>query len=84
MGRVIVFTQFRATQQQILDRLVSEGYTVHAFHGGHSSSEKEQIVEDFEEEGGILVSTDAMSEGRNLPVLQYISQFRLAVESDAC
>jgi len=43
-------SQFRATQQQILDRLVSEGYTVHAFHGGHSSSEKEQIVEDFEEE----------------------------------
>ena len=66
MGRVIVFTQFRATQQQILDRLASEGYTVHAFHGGHSSSEKEQIVEDFENEGGILVSTDSMSEGRNL------------------
>ncbi len=66
MGRVIVFTQFRATQQQILDRLASEGYTVHAFHGGHSSSEKEQNVEDFETEGGILVSTDAMSEGRNL------------------
>ncbi|GAB7091376.1 SNF2-related protein [Halorubrum luteum] len=66
MGRVIVFTQFRATQQQILDRLASEGYTVHAFHGGHSSSEKEQIVEDFETKGGILVSTDAMSEGRNL------------------
>lgn len=66
MGRVIVFTQFRATQQQILDRLASEGYTVHAFHGGHSSSEKEKIVENFEEEGGILVSTDAMSEGRNL------------------
>ena len=66
MGRVIVFTQFRATQQQVLERLRSEGYTVHAFHGGHSSSEKEQIVEDFEEEGGILVSTDAMSEGRNL------------------
>jgi len=66
MGRVIVFTQFRATQREILTRLASEGYTVHAFHGGHSSSEKEQIVEDFEEEGGILVSTDAMSEGRNL------------------
>ena len=66
MGRVIVFTQFRATQQQVLDRLASNGYTVHAFHGGHSSGEKEQIVEDFEEDGGILVSTDAMSEGRNL------------------
>lgn len=66
MGRVIVFTQFRATQQEILDRLVTEGYTVHAFHGGHSAEEKEQIVENFEEEGGVLVSTDAMSEGRNL------------------
>jgi SNF2 family DNA or RNA helicase len=66
MGRVIVFTQFRATQREILDRLATEGYTVHSFHGGHSSQEKEQIVENFEEEGGVLVSTDAMSEGRNL------------------
>jgi SNF2 family DNA or RNA helicase len=66
MGRAIVFTQFRATQRQILDRLATEGYTVHSFHGGHSSEEKEQIVERFEDEGGVLVSTDAMSEGRNL------------------
>jgi SNF2 family DNA or RNA helicase len=66
MGRVIVFTQFRATQREILERLTEEGYTVHSFHGGHSSQEKEQIVENFEEEGGVLVSTDAMSEGRNL------------------
>jgi SNF2 family DNA or RNA helicase len=66
MGRVIVFTQFRATQREILDRLAEEGYTVHSFHGGHSSQEKEQIVKNFEEDGGVLVSTDAMSEGRNL------------------
>jgi SNF2 family DNA or RNA helicase len=66
MGRVIVFTQFRATQRELLDRLASEGYTVHAFHGGHSSPEKEKIVENFEEQGGVLVSTDSMSEGRNL------------------
>lgn len=66
MGRVIVFTQFRATQREILDRLAEKGYTVHAFHGGHSSQEKEQIVENFENDGGVLVSTDAMNEGRNL------------------
>ena len=65
-GRVIVFTQFRATQRQLLDSLTEEGYTVHAFHGGHSSDEKEAIVERFEAEGGVLVSTDAMNEGRNL------------------
>jgi len=65
-GRVIVFTQFRATQRALLDMLDNEGYTTHAFHGGHSSDEKEEIVERFEEEGGVLVSTDAMNEGRNL------------------
>jgi len=64
-GRVIVFTQFRATQCRVVERLASEGYTVHSFHGGHSSQEKEEIITNFEEQGGILVSTDAMSEGRN-------------------
>ena len=66
MGRVIVFTQFRATQRQVLDGLDEQGYTTHAFHGGHSSQEKEEIVDRFREEGGVLVSTDAMNEGRNL------------------
>jgi len=66
MGRVIVFTQFRATQDQIIERLAREGYATHAFHGGHSSREKEEIVSAFEERGGVLVSTDAMNEGRNL------------------
>lgn len=66
MGRVIVFTQFRPTQRQLLEALDQQGYTTHAFHGGHSSQEKEDIVDQFREEGGVLVSTDAMNEGRNL------------------
>ncbi len=77
MGRVIVFTQFRATQREVLDRLAEEGYTVHSFHGGHSSQEKEQIVENFEREGGVLVSTDAMSEGRNLQFCNILVNYDL-------
>ncbi|MFC6953486.1 DEAD/DEAH box helicase [Halorubellus litoreus] len=77
MGRVIVFTQFRATQQSLLDTLSDEGYTTHAFHGGHSSDEKEEIVERFEEEGGVLVSTDAMNEGRNLQFCNVMVNFDL-------
>jgi SNF2 family DNA or RNA helicase len=65
-GRVIVFTQFRATQQKLIETLDDKGYTTHPFHGGHTSDQKEKIVEQFEEEGGVLVSTDAMNEGRNL------------------
>ncbi len=66
MGRVIVFTQFRPTQRRVLDALENQGYTTHAFHGGHSSEEKEEIIDRFREDGGVLVSTDAMNEGRNL------------------
>lgn len=65
-GRVIVFTQFRATQTAVIDRLQEQGYTTHEFNGSLSSEEKEDVVDDFREEGGIMVSTDSMSEGRNL------------------
>jgi SNF2 family DNA or RNA helicase len=65
-GRVIVFTQFLPTLWAVIGRLDELGYKTHAFHGGLSSSEKEDVVDDFRENGGILVSTDAMNEGRNL------------------
>ncbi len=76
-GRVIVFTQFRATQQELLETFADEGYATHAFHGGHSSDEKEEIVKQFEEEGGVLVSTDAMNEGRNLQFCNVMVNFDL-------
>jgi len=76
-GRVIIFTQFRATQRELLETLDDKGYTTHAFHGGHSSDEKEEIVERFEEEGGVLVSTDAMNEGRNLQFCNVMVNFDL-------
>ncbi|WP_436346996.1 DEAD/DEAH box helicase [Natronorubrum sp. FCH18a] len=76
-GRVIVFTQFRATQQELLETFADEGYATHAFHGGHSSDEKEEVVEQFEEEGGVLVSTDAMNEGRNLQFCNVMVNFDL-------
>lgn len=65
-GRLIVFTQFLPTLWAIISRLEEQGYTTHAFHGGLSSSEKEEVIDAFREEGGIIVSTDAMNEGRNL------------------
>lgn len=78
MGRVIVFTQFRPTQREVIKALDKQGYTTHAFHGGHSSQEKEDIVERFEEEGGVLVSTDAMSEGRNLQFCNIMVNYDLS------
>jgi SNF2 family DNA or RNA helicase len=65
-GRVIVFTQFRPTQRELISGLDDAGYNTHPFHGGHSADEKEVIIDRFREEGGVLVSTDAMNEGRNV------------------
>ena len=65
-GHAVVFTSFRPTQSALVTALDEQGYETHTFHGGHSSEQKEAIVDAFEREGGVLVSTDAMNEGRNL------------------
>ncbi|WP_435075272.1 DEAD/DEAH box helicase [Halorubrum sp. HHNYT27] len=64
--RVIVFTQFRPTQDEIAASARALDQAVHVVNGDLSSVEKEAVVAEFEEEGGILVATDAISEGRNL------------------
>ncbi|MFN4182694.1 MAG: DEAD/DEAH box helicase, partial [bacterium] len=64
--KVVIFTEFRSTQEFLAEKLREEGYDVVVFHGGMSLKEKDSAVEHFEEEGQILISTDAGSEGQNL------------------
>jgi SNF2 family DNA or RNA helicase len=64
--RAVVFTQFRPTQDEIAESAKELDQPVHIVNGDFSSSEKEAVVSEFESEGGILVATDSISEGRNL------------------
>jgi len=64
--RVVVFTQFRQTQQEVAESARKLDQPVHVVNGDCSSMEKEAIVSDFEDEGGVLVATDSISEGRNM------------------
>ncbi|MDL0134054.1 DEAD/DEAH box helicase [Halobacterium salinarum] len=64
--RVVVFTQFRQTQQEVAESARKLDQPVHVVNGDCSSTEKEAIVSDFEDEGGVLVATDSISEGRNM------------------
>lgn len=64
--RVVVFTQFRQTQQEVAESVRKLDQPVHVVNGDCSSTEKEAIVSDFESEGGVLVATDSISEGRNM------------------
>ncbi len=76
-GHVVVFTAFRATQQALVEALTGRGYETHTFHGGHGSERKEEIVSAFETDGGVLVSTDAMNEGRNLQFCNVLVNYDL-------
>jgi SNF2 family DNA or RNA helicase len=64
--QAVVFTQFRPTQTEIAEQVRDEGYTAHVVNGDLSSRGKERVVGEFKSEGGVLVATDAISEGRNV------------------
>lgn len=64
--RAIVFTEFRNTQKEIVEAVKKLDLPVHTVNGDYGSKEKDLILEEFREEGGILVATDAISEGRNI------------------
>lgn len=71
-ARVVVFTEFRDTQDYLIARLQDEGVPeehILSFSGGASFQEREEIKAAFNDEDhpvNILVATDAASEGLNL------------------
>ena len=76
-GRVIVFTQFRTTQREIVRATEELGVPVHAVNGSHPSTKKDEIVGEFEERGGVLVTTDSISEGRNMQFCNLLVNYDL-------
>lgn len=75
--KMVVFTQFRATQAWLEARLREAGENVVVFHGGLPRLEKEEAIRRFQREARILLSTDAGSEGRNLQFCNAVCNFDL-------
>ena len=80
---VIIFSQFTSTAAYLYDRLSksSAALPVMMVTGsicrdakGHNK-EKSAIIEEFQSNGGILVSTDVLSEGQNLQNAQYVVNY---------
>jgi len=65
-AKVIIFTQFRGTQEYIR-RHVTAPWQIEVFHGQLSPAEKDEAVRRFREGTGrqVLISTEAGGEGRN-------------------
>ncbi|MBI4671932.1 MAG: DEAD/DEAH box helicase family protein [Chloroflexi bacterium] len=75
--KIVVFTQFRETQNFLLRRLSAAGEHVAVFHGSLPRLEKEAAIRQFMGPARILLSTDAGSEGRNLQFCNAILNFDL-------
>ena len=75
--KLVIFTQFRATQEMLRCRLVQAGHDVAVFHGGLSRVAKEAAIEHFRESARLMVCTESGSEGRNLQFAQGLCNFDL-------
>jgi SNF2 family DNA or RNA helicase len=75
--KMVIFTQFRATQELLTSRLRETGHEVAVFHGGLSRLEKEAAVNRFQGPAQLLLCTEAGSEGRNLQFAHAICNFDL-------
>lgn len=75
--KMVVFTQFRATQRWLEKRLCDASENVVVFHGGMLRLEKEEAIRQFQGDARILLSTDAGSEGRNLQFCNAVCNFDL-------
>lgn len=73
----VVFTEFRGSQRELANALEQAGVRVHVFHGGLSPAEKEQVIQRFRARGGVLISTEAGSEGRNLQFCRRVINYDL-------
>jgi superfamily II DNA or RNA helicase len=75
--KMVIFTQFRATQELLTERLRQAGHDVAIFHGGLSRLAKEAAIAQFRGPARLLVCTESGSEGRNLQFAHAVCNFDL-------
>ena len=77
--KVLVFTQFRETQNLIARACESRGWGVNVFHGQLNRDQKDSAIERFRTSNGpqVLVSTEAGGEGRNLQFCHWLVNYDL-------
>lgn len=75
--KVIIFTEFVATQQYLREFLINMGYTVTILNGSMSIEERNGAMQEFRSRTSIFISTDAGGEGLNLQFANIIINYDL-------
>lgn len=75
--KVIIFTEYRATQFYLQWYLKQHGITAVSFYGGLKRGRKDWIKEIFKHQVQVLIATEAGGEGINLQFCRYIINYDL-------
>ena len=73
--KVIIFTHFRRTLDQLAERLQRMGLDFVTYHGEMDTASKNQAITEFEHRARVLLSTEAAGEGRNLQFCRTMVNF---------
>ncbi len=75
--KVIIFTEFVATQLFLKEFLERRGYRVSILNGSMSIDERNAVIDEFKKQTDILISTDAGGEGINLQFSNVVINYDL-------
>lgn len=75
--KIIVFTEFVATQQYLQRILQTKGYTVSVLNGSMGIDERNAALREFRDKTNVFIATDAGGEGLNLQFSNIIINYDL-------
>ncbi|MGD9679046.1 MAG: DEAD/DEAH box helicase, partial [Vulcanibacillus sp.] len=73
--KVIIFTEYRATQEFIIKKLSEQKIYSVAYRGGFNRGKKDWMMELFQKKAQVMVATEAGSEGINLQFCNHIINY---------
>jgi len=75
--KIIIFTEFVATQKYLQKVLEAKGFTISILNGSMTIDERNEALQEFRNKSSIFISTDAGGEGLNLQFSNIIINYDL-------
>ncbi|MBA4600870.1 DEAD/DEAH box helicase [Thermoactinomyces sp. AMNI-1] len=73
--KVVLFTEYRATQEMLMRELLNAGIQAVPFRGGFNRNKKDWMMELFQKRSQVMVATEAGGEGINLQFCQHMINY---------
>jgi SNF2 family DNA or RNA helicase len=73
--KVILFTEYRATQEMLIRALAAKGIQAVPYRGGFNRNKKDWMMELFQKRAQVMIATEAGGEGINLQFCHHIINY---------